>query len=50
MVELDMMPEDLGLAWVSPAETEAGHDDVTIGAGLTVAIPAAPKTANDRRN
>ena len=47
-VMLDMMPALVpGLAWVSEAETEAGHDDVTIGAGLMVAIPPAP-AASDR--
>ena len=48
-VMLDMRPELVpGLAWVSEAETEAGHDDVTIGAGLMVAIPSKP-AASDRQ-
>ena len=48
-VTLDMMPASVDhLAWVSSAETEAGHDDVTIGAGLTVAIPRPPTSASSR--
>ncbi|MCY4574873.1 MAG: fibronectin type III domain-containing protein, partial [Gemmatimonadetes bacterium] len=48
-VMLDMMPAPVSnLAWVSPAENEAGHDDVTIGAGLMVKIPAKPADG-DRR-
>ena len=46
-VMLDMMPAMVpSLAWVSEAETEAGHDDVTIGAGLVVEIPAMPATGD----
>ena len=48
-VVLDMMPVMVpNLAWVSEAETEVGHDDVTIGRGLTVAIPARPTDTDDR--
>ena len=46
-VVLDMIPVMVpSLAWVSEAETEVGHDDVTIGSGLTVDIPARPTDAD----
>ena len=43
-VEIVMMPSAGNGTWLSPAEEEDGHDDVTIGASAMVVVPKIPAT------
>ena len=43
-VTLQMMPVPSAESWLSEAENEAGHDDVTIGTAAMVVVPKKPKS------
>ena len=43
-VMLAMMPVPSTESWLSEAENEAGHDDVTIGTSAMVVVPKKPKS------